>query len=47
MCALELVPRVHEWKPDLVVHPVAELAGAVAVPGADEVLADLLADART
>ena len=25
-----LVPRAQEWKPDLVVHPVTELAGAVA-----------------
>ncbi|HYN93651.1 MAG TPA: glycosyltransferase [Pilimelia sp.] len=28
--ATELVPRAMQWKPDLVVHPVTELAGAVA-----------------
>ena len=28
--AAELVPRAKEWKPDLVVHTVSELAGAVA-----------------
>jgi UDP:flavonoid glycosyltransferase YjiC (YdhE family) len=28
--ALDLVPRAREWKPDLVVHPVTELAGAIA-----------------
>ncbi|WP_041841417.1 hypothetical protein [Actinoplanes friuliensis] len=28
--AAELVPRAEQWKPDLVVHPVTELAGAVA-----------------
>jgi len=28
--AVELVPRAQEWKPDLVVHPVTELAGAIA-----------------
>ena len=28
--AIELVPRAKEWKPDLVVHPVTELAGAIA-----------------
>jgi UDP:flavonoid glycosyltransferase YjiC (YdhE family) len=28
--AAKLVPRAEEWKPDLVVHPITELAGAVA-----------------
>ena len=28
--AAKLVPRAQQWKPDLVVHPVTELAGAVA-----------------
>jgi UDP:flavonoid glycosyltransferase YjiC (YdhE family) len=28
--AANLVPRAEEWKPDLVVHPITELAGAVA-----------------
>ncbi|GAA3340085.1 glycosyltransferase [Amorphoplanes nipponensis] len=28
--AAQLVPRALEWKPDLVVHPITELAGAVA-----------------
>lgn len=28
--AVKLVPRAREWKPDLVVHPVTELAGAIA-----------------
>ncbi|WP_433721594.1 glycosyltransferase [Actinoplanes sp. CA-051413] len=28
--AASLVPRAEEWKPDLVVHPITELAGAVA-----------------
>jgi UDP:flavonoid glycosyltransferase YjiC (YdhE family) len=28
--AAELVPRAEQWKPDLVVHPITELAGAVA-----------------
>ena len=29
--ATELVPRAEQWKPDLVVHPVTELAGAVGI----------------
>src|SRR5829696_4732915 len=28
--AVELVPRAEQWRPDLVVHPITELAGAVA-----------------
>ena len=28
--AVDLVPRAREWKPDLVVHPVTDLAGAIA-----------------
>jgi UDP:flavonoid glycosyltransferase YjiC (YdhE family) len=28
--AANLVPRAEEWKPDLVIHPITELAGAVA-----------------
>jgi len=28
--AANLVPRAEQWKPDLVVHPITELAGAVA-----------------
>lgn len=28
--AASLVPRAEQWKPDLVVHPITELAGAVA-----------------
>ena len=28
--ATELVPRAEQWRPDLVIHPVTELAGAVA-----------------
>ncbi len=28
--AAELIPRVQEWGPDLVVHPITELAGAIA-----------------
>src|SRR6185436_7993684 len=27
--AANLVPRAEEWKPDLVVHPITELAGAI------------------
>ncbi|MGQ0779233.1 MAG: glycosyltransferase [Pseudonocardiales bacterium] len=32
--ATELVPRAIEWKPDVVIHEVIELAGAVACTGA-------------
>lgn len=28
--AEELVPRAEEWKPDVVIHPITELAGAIA-----------------
>jgi UDP:flavonoid glycosyltransferase YjiC (YdhE family) len=28
--AAELVPRAREWQPDVVVHPISELAGAIA-----------------
>lgn len=27
---MELVPRAQEWEPDLIVHPITELAGAIA-----------------
>jgi UDP:flavonoid glycosyltransferase YjiC (YdhE family) len=38
--AAELVPRAQEWLPDLVVHPVTELAGSIAaaLTGAQDVV---------
>jgi hypothetical protein len=38
--AAELVPRAREWQPDLVVHPITELAGSIAaaLTGADDVV---------